>query len=61
MSLKVNTGLLTADHRPGAELGFWGERVWQDKAPCGEGSEETFPTNPEGSPMPCQGYLEKVE
>lgn len=60
MSLKVNAGLFTADHRPRAELGIWGERVWQDKAPCGEGSEETFPTNPEGQPTLCQGYLEKV-
>lgn len=60
MSLKVSTGLLTADHRPRAELRIWGERVWQDKAPCGEGSEETFRTNGGRSPRLCQGYLEKI-
>lgn len=60
MSLKVNAGLLTADQQPRAELCIWEETVWQDRAPCGEGSEETFPTNPEGSPTLCQGYLKKV-
>lgn len=59
MSLKVTAGLLTADHRPRAELHVWGERVWQDKAPCGEGTEGTLPTSPESHPHSARAVLKR--
>lgn len=45
MSLEVDAGVLTADHRPGAELRVWGKKVQQNNSPCGEVNEETFQSN----------------